>query len=365
MPHDNMTDRAELAADPVALLHEEASSSTDFRIMETIRAKFLPTKRDAKLAEALRLLIREAVKRRDETLPPSFENCGKSGGGLALIGRTGGGKSRSLQRYFEKHSVLRGYAEPTSRSPLISITVPSPCTSMQLARALLRATGYAVQRDLPAHRLWEMAFERLHQMRKFIVHFDEMQHVVHNMPDKELQQMADTLKIAIDNHRITIILSGVETLKPFLQFDTQLLRRFTIVPFEEINHENHGDLVHMVESYAKAANLRAMLGDREDVKADFIARLAHAALNAYGYSIVLTHLAIEHALRGGCNQLVTDDFAAIYAHKSGVAADRNPFTAPLWHEIDCSKIFVEREIDVPPETMKLAKPNSRARKQTN
>ncbi|PYF01821.1 TniB protein [Rhodopseudomonas faecalis] len=352
MPHDNMTDVAEITADPVALLHEEACNSTEFRIMETIRAKFLPTKRDAKLAEALRLLIREAVKRKDEKLPPSFENRGKSGGGLALIGRTGGGKSRSLQRYFEKHSVLRGYAEATSRSPLISITVPSPCTSMQLARALLRATGYAVQRDLPAHRLWEMAFERLHHMRKFIVHFDEMQHVVHNMPDKELQQMADTLKIAIDDHRITIILSGVETLKPFLQFDTQVLRRFTIVPFEEINHDNHGEIVHMVESYAKAANLKAKLGDREEVKADFIARLAHAALNAYGYSIVLTHLAIEHALQGGYPHLVPEDFATVFARKTGFAADRNPFIAPAWLDIDCSKIFIAPKIGGPTDPIK-------------
>ncbi|MCK7473400.1 MAG: TniB family NTP-binding protein [Rhodopseudomonas palustris] len=133
-----------------------------------------------------------------------------------------------------------------------------------------------------------MAFERLHQMRKLIVHFDEMQHVVHNMPHKDLQQMADTLKIAMDDHRITIILSGVETLEPFLQFDSQLLRRFTIVPFEEVKRGNHGDIVHMVESYAKAANLKVKLGDSEEVKADFIARLAHAALNAYGYSIVPT-----------------------------------------------------------------------------
>jgi hypothetical protein len=351
LPFDDPTDLADLAVDPVALLHEEASSAPDFAIMETIRAKFLPTKRDAKLAEALTLLIRNAVKRKDGTLPPSFENRG-SGSGLALIGPTGVGKSRSLERYFDKHPVLRGYAGPASRSPLISITVPSPCTSMQLARALLRATGYGVERDLPAHRLWEMAFERLHNMQKFIVHFDEMQHVVHNMPDKELQQMADTLKNAMADHRITLILSGVETLKPFLHFETQVLRRFAIVPFKQFDRQNHGDIAYMVDTYAKAANLEVKLGERGDLKADFIARLAHAALNAYGYSIVLTHLAIEHALQGGRDCLVPEDFATTFARKSGFAADRNPFTAPVWHEIDCSKIFVEPKVSAPPETMK-------------
>lgn len=37
-----------------------------------------------------------------------------------------------------------------------------------------------------------------------------MQHVVHNMPEKDLQQMADTLKNAMYKHRITLIISGVD-----------------------------------------------------------------------------------------------------------------------------------------------------------
>lgn len=362
MPFDDQNDLADLAVDPVALLHEEASAAPDFTIMESIRAKFLPTKRDVTLATALTLAIRGAVKRADSALPPSFENRG-IGSGLALIGPTGVGKSRSLARFFDKHAVLRGYADPTSRSPLISITVPSPCTSMQLARALLRATGYGVERDLPAHRLWEMAFERLHNMKKFIVHFDEIQHVVHNMPAKELQQMADTLKNAMDDHRITIILSGVETLKPFLQFDTQLLRRFAIVPFDKVKRENHADIVHVVETYAKAANLEFKLGERDgikpsDVKADFIARLSHAAFSAYGYAIVLTHLAIEHALQGGRAHLVPEDFATVFARKSGFAADRNPFIAPAWLDIDCEKIFIEPNLSGATQTMK---PNAKAK----
>ncbi len=48
MPFDDQNDLAALDLDPVALLHEEASAAPDFITMESIRAKFLPTKRDAK-----------------------------------------------------------------------------------------------------------------------------------------------------------------------------------------------------------------------------------------------------------------------------------------------------------------------------
>lgn len=357
----NFEDPIDDTCDTVALLHEAATSGKEFMTMESIRAKFLPTQRDEFLATAMQALIANAVQRENVERPPSFENRGR-GSGLALIGPTGVGKSRSLERFFDKHPVLRGYADPTSRSPLISVAVPSPCTSMQLARALLRATGYGIKRDLAAHLLWELVFDRLHSMKKFIVHFDEMQHVVHNMPARDLQQMADVLKNAMYARRITIILSGVETLRPFIQYDPQLFRRLMIAPFGRITSETHFEIEHAVNTYAKAANLKVKLtkdesdpGKKASETADFIARLSHASLNAYGYSIVLTHLAIEHALQSGCDQLLPEHFSTAFARKSGFSADRNPFVAPVWHEIDCSKIFIETKVTSPTDSMNAGK----------
>jgi hypothetical protein len=54
----------------------------------------------------------------------------------------------------------------------------------------------------------------------------------------------------------------------------------------------------MIVTYVAAAGLKAI--DKSDIDTDgFISRLSHAALNAYGYSIVLTYLAIENALQRG------------------------------------------------------------------
>ncbi|SNT12566.1 AAA domain-containing protein [Tardiphaga sp. OK246] len=340
--------------DSVALLYADAASTQNFTVMETIRAKFLKTARDAHLSTAMGTLIANAVQRENTNLPPSFENRGR-GSGLVLVGPTGVGKSKSLERYFNTHPVLAGYADPASASPLVSVSVPSPCTSMQLARALLRATGYALERDMAAHRLWEKAFDRLQAMRKFIVHFDEMQHVVHNMPEKDLQQMADTLKNAMYNRRITLILSGVATLVPFVQHDAQLFRRLAILPFEGITPEKHDDIRRMVGTYVNAAGLADFRRSEID-NADFIARLSRAALKAYGYSIVLTQLAIENALENGSDQLTNEHFATVFAKKTSFSADRNPFLAANWHMIDCAKMF-EKAVEAPPPA-----PISRKRK---
>lgn len=340
--------------DPVALLYASASEAKNFAIMEKLRASFLQGRRDLNLAESMASLIANAVQREDTELPPSFENRGR-GSGLVLIGPTGVGKSKSLEQYFKEHPVLRGYEDPASPSPLVSIEVPSPCTSVQLARALLRATGYVIERDLPAHRLWEKAFDRLQQMRKFIVHFDEMQHVVHNMPDKDLQQMADTLKNAMYARRITVVLSGVATLEPFIQHDPQLFRRLTIVPFKGITPDKHADIKKMIVKYSEAAGLAKIENSDVDTD-DFISRLSHAALNAYGYSIVLTHLAIENALRRGHDRLAVDHFSTIFIAKTGFTAERNPFKADEWYNIKCEKMFEKTE-ELPQDS-----PTSRKRK---
>lgn len=338
-------DTQQPAIDSVALLFAGAATANKFTIMETIRAKFMKTSRDAQLANAMQQLIANAVQREDTDLPPSFENRGR-GSGLVLVGPTGVGKSKSLERYFNNHPVLNGYADPASGSPLVSVAVPSPCTSMQLARALLRATGYVIERDMAAHRLWEKALDRLQAMRKFIVHFDEIQHVVHNMPERDLQQMADTLKNAMYNRRITLILSGVSTLVPFIQFDAQLFRRLAILPFDSNTPDKHDDIRKVLGTYAKAAGLSEFRASKLD-NADFIARLSHAALNAYGYTVVLTQLAIENALEKGSDRLTDENFATVFAQKTSFSADRNPFLAPNWHMIDCSKMF-EKVLEAPP-----------------
>jgi len=332
--------------DPVTRLHAAASLSQEFTIMEQIKAKFMRTQRDDTLVAAMDALLAAAVERDDVSRPPSFENRGR-GSGLVLIGPTGVGKSKSLERYFARHPVLKEFQNPASASPLVSVSVPSPCTSMQLARSLLVATGYRVERDLPSHRLWEMALDRLQLLRKFIIHFDEMQHVVHNVSDKDLQQMADTLKNAMYNRRITLILSGVPTLAPFIQFDAQLFRRMTIVAFEALGPQSFTNVLRMLRDYAGAAQLELVAGDTEETP-DFVPRLSHAVLNAFGYAIVLTQLAIEHALQTNSETLPREHFATVFARKTAFAADRNPFLVDHWHEIDCAKMFEKAEIAAPP-----------------
>ncbi len=332
--------------DPVALLHACMTSDARFNAMERIRTQYAKSPRDKLLAGAIDALLATAVQREDLSRPPGFDNRSR-GAGLVVVGPTGVGKSRALERYFKKHPILQGYQHPASRSPLISVSAPSPCTSMQLARMILRESGYPIERYLPAHRLWELVWERMDLIKRFILHIDELQHVVQHMSEKDKQEVANLLKHGMYARRIFFIISGVQALVPFLEFDPQLLRRLTITKFGPLGADSIPDLQRAVQDYASAAGLTLDLEDRPE-RPDFFARLAHAGLDAFGYSIVVAHLAIEHALKTGSSVLNREHFTTVFASKTGFALDRNVFRADNWHEIDCAELFPKKDVPPPP-----------------
>ncbi len=322
-------------ADMVARLHARSSQAREFSIMEQLRSKYAKSPRDAMLADALDRLVSGAVQRADLALPAGFGNR-VHGTALVVMGPTGVGKSRALARLFKRDPELAGFEDPKSASPLLSVSAPAHCTPMQLARTILRASGYPLKRDLPTHQLWELVWERLDAMEKFLLHIDELQHVVQYLTDKDRQEMANTLKHSMEGRRISLILSGVDAMVDFLQFDEQLFRRMTLKPLPPMSPDTLPDLERAVFEYASAAKLEFAVDMRHS---DFFARLAHAGLRAFGYAIVLTHSAIERALLLGDTTLTVEHFAQIFAAKTAVTADRNPFLAPNWHAIDCASYW--------------------------
>jgi hypothetical protein len=337
---------SEFDHDPVAALHASMASDDGFNVMERIRTQYAKSPRDKILAEAIDALLAAAVQREDLARPPGFDNRAR-GTGLVVVGPTGVGKSRALERYFKKHPILQGFADPASKSPLISVAAPSPCTSMQLARMILRESGYLIERDLPAHRLWELVWERMDLLKRFILHIDELQHVVQHMSEKDKQEVANLLKHGMYGRRISLIISGVDALVPFLECDPQLLRRLTIKRFDPLGADTIPDLERAVKDYANAAGLTLDTEDSPE-RPDFYARLAYAGLNAFGYSVVLTHLAIEQALKTGSLVLNREHFTTVFAKKTGFALDRNVFRANNWHEIDCTSLFPKKDVPPPP-----------------
>jgi hypothetical protein len=208
-----------------------------------------------------------------------------------------------------------------------------------LGRRILVKSGYPLERELPAHRLFELVGQRLNSMGRIFLFIEEFQHVVHNVPLRDQEIVADTLKNLMETERISLILSGVETLTPFIALDPQLDRRLTKVNFRTLVPEDHELLADMVHAYAEEGGISVAYSDQESL----FARLAHASLYALGLAIEMTIAAIAHCMRNGESALTRDHFAAIYAAKTGHDAPNNPFLAERWKEVICRTHVVTAE----------------------
>ncbi|MET4085624.1 TniB family NTP-binding protein [Bradyrhizobium sp. S3.5.5] len=331
--------------DPIARLRATLPEQfgNQYGTIEALRTKFVRTEREGQLAEQMNLLINNAVQCRDPNLPPSLDNR-IEGKGLALIGPTGVGKTTSLRDFFRNHAVFSGYRDAASASPLLWLSAPSPCTIIQLGRKILIASGYPLERELPAHRIFEIVGQRLNAMPKIVLAIEEFQHVVHNLSEKDQQAVADILKHLMEVERITVIISGIETLLPFLALDPQLDRRMTKVYFHRLTPTDTPKVADMVHAYAEEAGLEIAYSDEEVL----FPRLMHASLQAWGLSIENTISAIACCKQKGDTTLTKDHFASVYAAKTGKAVPENPFLADRWHEIVCKTAVHEADAAGPP-----------------
>lgn len=89
-----------------------------------------------------------------------------------------------------------------------------------------------------------------------------------------------------------------------------------------------------VQVLAKSAGLTA------DFSGHLGQRLISAALCEFGTMIDMTLDAIENALKSGATAVTLEDFATIFALRTGNAATANPFVADNWRQIDCSYVLM-------------------------
>jgi hypothetical protein len=181
-------------------------------------------------------------------------------------------------------------------------------------------------------------------MGKIFLFIEEFQHVVHNVSIRDQETVADTLKNLMETELISLIISGVETLTPFIALDPQLDRRLTKIYFRKLTPQDQDLLADMVHAYVEEAGIEVAYSDSDYL----FARLSHASLEALGLSIETTIAAIAHCMRKGEKTLIREHFAAVYAAKTGQDASNNPFLAERWHEVVCRTHVEEANAAGPP-----------------
>jgi len=312
-------------------------------IMERVKGRYVDTDWDDDLRRVFNNLLRTVVTRRvhkGQAMPDRRETRA-----LVVVGEAGTGKTESLRHLFLTHPSLPGYDRIGSGCPLVTVTVPSPCTLKTLGMRILNALGYPLARDKKEHLVWDDVRTHLQLSGVLVLHLDEM----HNLTDRanvdEIDTIRKTLKslMASTTWPVGLVISGIPDIVPDLQKIDEIRRRGRFIRVPLLKLPADLEMIKMViAGLADRAGIAVEAG-----LADAVApRLGHAALARFGILLELVHEAIEIALQGD-EPLSLESFATAYTDRTGVGQLMNPFVAPYWSEIDCSLVLMDEHAEDP------------------
>jgi hypothetical protein len=151
-------------------------------------------------------------------------SAGQGAQGLAIVGESGTGKTSLLESFESMHEPIR--RDDGMEVPVLRATVPSGPTVKSLAGKLLEAFGAPD----PERGTENEKSRRLRVlMRKSgtrMVMIDEFQHFYDRGKRQIMHNVADWLKVLIDDTRTTLVVAGLRSCKNVIDENEQLARRF-------------------------------------------------------------------------------------------------------------------------------------------
>lgn len=177
----------------------------------------------------------------------------KIGGGLLIIGHSGGGKSTLLEHYESQYP--RVHEKEITRIPVLRVSVPSSPSAKSLAEAILVAL-----KDPKAHRgtaseKTERILVWLERCSVELILFDEFQHLFYTTSVIVFRDVTDWLKRLISNANVGIVACGLPEAALVVDSNEQLARRFSariqLTPFSLDDDEDFLEFRGLLRSFQK------------------------------------------------------------------------------------------------------------------
>ncbi len=306
-------------------------------LIRQIEQAYVPNDRDDKLRVALDEVVDAHVRHFEALLDGPHRNIGSLAEGrlLAVVGHSGAGKTRLLERHFHQRPEFRGYG--TSNCLLISVKAQGPFALSGLARSIAVAAGVKVKKTFHNRdAAFQFARDQVED-RIIIIHIDEAQLLLSSPKEEEIQSARNLLRSFCQESTwpVSVVLSGTpETSKLFGDF--QIARRQTIITLDEIDFQSGVPiLLSAMNDFLK----KAAVADSLD-RGVLFERLIYASLYQLGDSIAIMRAALSHAIRENSGVLTVEHFAAAFHDRTGCPADLNVFGDEVaYSTIDVAKLY--------------------------
>jgi len=285
--------------------------------MSRVHAAYVTMTRDDEILFNMNELISVSARHHQAISDGTLRCVGRLAEGRSfwLLGESGAGKTRSLERRFEKIPEFATYRTDPGSGPLISVQVPSPFTLRQFAQDLAAAAGFDTDLVLKENVAWSTA-RRLIRDRISFIHIDEAHNFLESNNPVEITKARNALRYLVTRPEwpVSLILSGLPHTE-MLAKDFQAFRRRFVVRLLSINFERDQSLIRA--AFVRFCEL-AGLAHRDVLQdAEILERLIYASAHQFGVCFELMHDAIMIALDRGSSALSLADFASAYRLRIG------------------------------------------------
>lgn len=309
------------------------------------RARFMDRLYGWHVVTGLDEMLQEKIGRLAEEAAASHGGNRTEGRALFIIGETGAGKTRIVNKALDSLPELQPtQTEMATISPVARVVAPSPMTLLQLGHEILHAIGYPVQRTMKESAIWREVRNQLKLRGVQVLHIDEGQHMLAWNNPPEIEKLANTLKNVMQRRDwpVWFVVSGLPELADFVERDRQIQRRSEVVALPSLDPSKARRMLEwlLFEIVEKHAGMRlgVKVGESGDqtVPYEFLNRLCHAAWSQFGILTEIVRGAVEQALirDAGADEVKDVDFSEAYRAFSGCTSDENIMRARRWDDID-------------------------------
>ncbi|MEM5582571.1 ATP-binding protein [Roseibium sp. AS2] len=350
------TPAAEAPVHQKSARHRRKRNSEVAVLQAQLKHTYYPHVRDQTLLDHLNKLLDDFEDYEDIAEKLGLSRVGRlnEGRAVVVVGESGTGKTRSLERAFAD----LGMTDRNDKTFVLSVWAPSPCNLKQLGVEILETMGYKLQRDLRENVVWRLVREQLALRKIRFLHIDELQHLTQLNNPAEALKVSDTLKGLMQNADwpVWLILSGMPKLAHFIESDFQLRRRSTFVRLDLLT-ACKADLKE-IRNVLHNCSRKAKLSLDDLPLREIASRLLHGTEGRLGYLIEVVQEALSLTLQEGRKNPLLGDFERAYEVKTGCHPKQNVFADSIeWQAVDVrNTLFPENKIDEEP------KPKKRRRK---
>lgn len=275
----------------------------------------------------------------EEIVAQIMNPAAKEGFAVAVLGPSGAGKSTLVHRGIEATPEFEpmddGYGNEVEFT--LHVQTPSACTSITLGAAIVRATGYPLEKVPTESELWALVTKRLQLKMHKVIFFDEFQQVLKGPKSKGMAYLTNKIRGLLQNPEwpVWLVLAGVPDVMEFIERDTWFHMERRVRPIElddlESGPEDIEDMQDILTSLSKAGGVAVAFPTTEE----FMKRLIHGGLNRFGMSIQLMKMSIVAAILDdtSSNELRLSHFKEGYRQLSGCKPATNVFIADDWKRI--------------------------------